>query len=372
MEQFDKINQKRNDLYETVDGFKSVLKSLIGVFIAVVGIAIVFFISSLQGTRNIEANNQENAILITMWRKDNTTDFPEAKVDIINYKGHDFFFLVSKYDNENKPIEWTFAYNGGFGYVFQDTKFYILTGFTIFVSLFVAMTNYSTSISGAMETIKFKKTLKVYQEAKQKCVKHTQYLPDFCNYKNKQLYDNIKRSIVESANITYEFYNSEEFSMQHLEKWQKKILKRIENIKIKRLTPSMLLQERVSNAIRQSLLPVSPEEQKRNYLIRSIFSKVVSVTLSGTTVALGVVLGNFFLGATYGFTVFSSFICANLSGADYANAGLRQRYIAKVDLLNEFENIAETFVKKEEENKEGIIVDDTKITPSIRLLKNDI
>src|SRR5690606_24968340 len=98
---------------------------------------------------------------------------------------------------------------------------------------------------------------------------------------------------------------------------------------------------------RRALLPISPEKHKKNYLMRSAIQKVFSSVLSGMTVALGVVLGNWFLGITYGFTVLLSFIMANISGADYANSGLRQRYIAKVDLLNEFYNMIDYFVEQE-------------------------
>jgi hypothetical protein len=41
-----------------------------------------------------------------------------------------------------------------------------------------------------------------------------------------------------------------------------------------------------------------------------------------------------------------SFITANVLGIDYANNTLRQRYIAKADLLNEFFNIKEDFIGK--------------------------
>ena len=77
-------------------------------------------------------------------------------------------------------------------------------------------------------------------------------------------------------------------------------------------------------------------------------------------VALGVVLGNWVLGLTYGFTVLLSFITSNITGADYANSGLRQRYIAKADLLNEFYNMVGYFeeeAKKEKQKQENIALE---------------
>ena len=97
----------------------------------------------------------------------------------------------------------------------------------------------------------------------------------------------------------------------------------------------------------------------------SFIQKIISSALSGMVVALGVVLGNWFLGLTYGFTVLLSFITSNITGADYANSGLRQRYIAKADLLNEFYNMVGYFegeAKKEKQRQETIILEEkTKI-----------
>ena len=46
----------------------------------------------------------------------------------------------------------------------------------------------------------------------------------FCAYKNKQLYNDTKREIVESANISYDFYLSPKFDINELEQWQRDIL----------------------------------------------------------------------------------------------------------------------------------------------------
>lgn len=352
MEQF---NEKENNtlkspnLFEKVDGIKSFVSTFLGVIVAIIGILLVFFISSLEGTKEIKASNKDNAVIIGMWREQNSSLFPENRVDIIKYDDKDYYFIVEKVADDGEILEWYFAYDGGLGYVFSDYKFYILTCITIMVSIFVAQINYTTSVNGTMNTTRFLKTLKVYQDSKNKVAKHTQYIPMFCDYKNKQLYNDTKREIVESANISYEFYLSDKFDINKIEKWQKDILCEINKIKIERITPSDLLQEKSENIRRRALLPIEPERHKKNYLMRSFIQRIFSSILSGMTVALGVVLGNWFLGITYGFTVLLSFIMANISGSDYANSGLRQRYIAKADLLNEFYNMVDYFVKQEKE-----------------------
>lgn len=355
------IGSNKRSVYDLYDGFKSFISTFLGVIVAVIGIGVVFIVSSLEGTKEIKASNKENAYLIGEWRENNISDFPENRVDIIRYNGKDYYFVVEKFGDNNEVIEWYFAYEGGLGYVFGDYKFYILTGITIMVSVFVAQINYTTSINSTMGTIKFLKTLKVYQDSKNRVAEKTQYIPAFCSYKNKQLYENTKRDIVEGANISYDYYVSEKFDPLKLEKWQQEALLKIKKIKIERITPSDLLQEKTSRSKIQSYLPISPEKHKANYLITSFIQKIISSALSGMVVALGVVLGNWVLGLTYGFTVLLSFITANITGADYANSGLRQRYIAKADLLNEFYNMVGYFEeedKKEKQKQETIILEE--------------
>lgn len=357
------IGSNKKTAYELYDGFKSFISTFLGVIVAIIGIGVVFVVSSLEGTKEIKASNKENAYLIGAWRENNVGNFPENRVDIIRYNDKDYYFVVEEFGDNKEVIKWYFAYEGGLGYVFSDYKFYILTGITIMVSVFVAQINYTTAINSTMGTTKFLKTLKVYQDSKNKVAEKTQYIPMFCSYKNKQLYENTKRDIVEGANISYDYYVSERFDPLKLEKWQQEALLEIEKIRIERITPSDLLQEKTSKSKRQSHLPISPEKHKVNYLMTSFIQKIISSALSGMVVALGVVLGNWVLGLTYGFTVLLSFITSNITGADYANSGLRQRYIAKADLLNEFYNMVGYFeeeAKKEKQKQENIALEKQK------------
>jgi hypothetical protein len=65
------------------------------------------------------------------------------------------------------------------------------------------------------------------------------------------------------------------------------------------------------------------------------------------TVAFGVVLGNWVLGITYGISVFISFVSSIVIATDYVSTTLRNRFLAKADLLNEFDNIKERFITEE-------------------------
>ena len=352
MEQSNERSTKdKRNFYELYDGFKSFVSTFLGVIVAIIGIILVFVITSLEGTKEIKASKKENAILMMEWRNNNQTTFPENRVDIISYEGIEYYFVVEKFSEEGIVEEWYFAYEGGFGYIFTDYKFYILTGITLLVSIFVSQINYTTSVNSTKATNKFLKTLLVYQKSKERISNKSHYLPMFCSYKNKQMYEDSKQEIVENANIPYEFYNSKEFDIKNIEDWQRKELDKIKGIKIERITQSDLLQEKSKKMFssKKSLLPIAPEKHKRNYLYTSFFSKFLSSILTGLTVALGIVIGNWVLGITYGFTVLVSFITANITGADYANSGLRQRYIAKADLLDEFHNMIDYFVEQEKE-----------------------
>ena len=71
--------------------------------------------------------------------------------------------------------------------------------------------------------------------------------------------------------------------------------------------------------------------------------------LSGLVVAFGVVFGNWVLGLTYGLTILISYVSSIVVATDFTSTTLRNRYLAKADFLNEFNNIKETFVNKAKE-----------------------
>jgi hypothetical protein len=53
------------------------------------------------------------------------------------------------------------------------------------------------------------------------------------------------------------------------------------------------------------------------------------------------------LGITYGISVFMSFVSAIVIATDFVTTTLRNRFLAKADLLNEFDNIKDLFIKTE-------------------------
>ena len=100
---------------------------------------------------------------------------------------------------------------------------------------------------------------------------------------------------------------------------------------------------------------MSQQEHRRLFFITGGVQKIISSALSGLVVAFGVVLGNWILGITYGLTVIMSFVSAIIIATDFVSTTLRNRYLAKADLLREFDNIKKMFEKKQEEVIEEVV-----------------
>lgn len=333
-------NQVESKFYNAFTRTRSWVSAFLGIIITVIGFGVIFVISALEGTKEIKASNLESVEILNIWRKENnTTGFPESRVDIIIFEDKQYYFV----DNGS---DWYFAYDGGLDYVFSDYKFYVLTALTIVVSMYVANINYVSTIKNMRNADMFLKTLGHYQKTKERVEKYTQHIPDFCAYKNKQAYEMAKRDIVESADINYDYYKSDKFKISELSDWQRKKLEEIKKIRVKKIHSSDLLQEQGYSTTNITLLPMSQKEHQRIFTITGAVQKVISSALSGMVVAFGVVLGNWVLGVTYGLVVIVSFVSAIVIASDYVTSTLRNRYIAKADLLNEFDNIKDIFIDK--------------------------
>jgi hypothetical protein len=336
-------NDFQSKIYVTYERARSWVSTFLGIIITVVGMAVIFVVSSLEGTKEIKASNKEATVILEFWRSENASeDFPENRGEIIVYNNEEYYFVLNDGD-------WYFAYDGGIGFVFSDYKFYVLTLLTIVISTYVSSVNYTTTVRGMRNTEMFKLSLKHYQTQKEKIFAYTQYIPDFCIYKNQQTHEITKRDIVEEANINYAFFKSKDFSLDKIEPWQAKVLKRIERIKVKKIHSSDLLQEQGTSKTTISLLPMSQQEHQRIFTLAGIGQRIIASTLSGLVVAFGVVLGNWFLGLVYGFVVLSSAVSAIVIASDFVQTTLRNRYIAKADLLQEFDNIKHIFIEKKVE-----------------------
>ena len=340
-----------NKIYETYERTQSFINTWIGVFVTVIAIIVIFIVASLEGTREIRASNSLSGRLMNEWRDVTGESFPENRVGFIEFEGREYYFVVEEFGEENEILSWYWAYDGGLGYIFQDFKYYVLAGITFIFSIFVALINYNSTMEKAVETTSFKKTLSFYKKNKDVVAKDTHLLPYFCAYKNEQKYTEAKRNIVESANITWEKYNRRDFGNCFLLRWQKRRLNKIKKIKIKQISPNDLLYENRFSGNTIRILPESQEEHRKKFLMRGSVTKFFTSFLSGLVAGFGIIIGNWALGLLFATTILLSGVSAIISAADYVSNKLKNRFIGKGELLNEFNNIKQRFYEQLQEEE---------------------
>lgn len=338
------------EAYSWLDKVRTRIFENIALIATILGMCVVFVIASLEGTKEIKATGSVNAKLLQMWRAENVELYPKEKEDIIVYKGKEYYFVIDKIDEETKEIiKWHFAYDGGFEYVFRDAKFWILTILVWVVAEIITQVNTTAAIKKAKDTEEFKRTLKYYQDEKEKIKKYTQYLPDYCAYKIKQEYEAKCKEIVMSAGLNYDLFKDNKIDNNKLEKWQKRRLMKMKDIRID-FDYNDLLYEKGKVDTHISLLPPSEEDYKRTGVYKRLVTRLFANILSGATISFGFIIGNWQLGITYTFVILSSAVMAYIKGYDFGLTVLRNRFIAKAEHFNEFYNIKEIFVEKEDEH----------------------
>jgi len=346
------VEKKEKVLYDNYTSVRSKIIASIGIIITVIAIGLVFFISSLEGTREVKAGNYKSGKILNVWREaEGITDeevYPSPKITIIAYGGKDYYYMEEYDEVTGEVSDWYFAFEGGLRYVFSDYKYYVLTAIVGVIAIFVSYINYVSSKNSSKEADRFIGALKYYKDAKDKVRGNFHLIPLFCIDKNRETRDTVVRDIVEETGVFYEEYVKPDYDKTGLEKWQLKILKKIRKIKLIRLKSPDLLQEKpIAKGATIRLLPAGEKETEKAFLIKSSFQKIITIAMSGAVVAFGVVLGNWALGATYGVTVAMGGVTASIAGADYVFNTLRNRYIAKADYLIEFDGVKEKYIVKE-------------------------
>lgn len=340
---------------EAYEKTKSFLSAWFGAILTIVAIVIIFVVAALEGAREVRASNSDSGRLLNMWRETSGLEdgFPEVKAVIIEYKNKEYYFLVDEYDEMGNIVEWHWAYDGGINYIFEDYKYYVLVSVTFVFAIFVSLVNYNSTVEKAIGTEGFQKSLIYYQEQKTKVQPITHLIPMFCSYKNSQTLELVKRAIVEKADINWEHYKEEGFTTKNLERWQKKQIKKIRKIKVIRIDSSDLLQEKNFSTKKVRILPEGQDEHRRNFLLKTAASKLLTTALSGLVGGFGIIIGNWVLGLLFGGTIVISAIGAIIAGADYGTHTLKNRFIGKGDLLIEFYNLREKFIQEEKEMQQA-------------------
>lgn len=343
----DESIKKNINIADVYNKTRSWITASIGIIIAILCAGAMFIISSIEGTKEVKASSSVSGKILSEWRleKGIETGFPEEKVDIMQYDGKEYYFVIDDRDDVTKEItKWHWAFDGGLGYVFKDYKYYVMTFISLVLSMFVASVNFTSTIRSLTKTNEFAKTLIYYQQQKDKAKPYTQYLSLFCIEKNKEAYDIAKRDIIEDAGILYDDYINNKYEYKLLMRWQKRKLRKIRKIKIYKLHSNDLLQEKVQSATKVQMLAVSQSEFQTKFLTSKFFKSVLNSAVGGLTFAFGLVIENWTVGLVYSLMIFMSWVSAVMTATDYVETKLKARYIGKADYLIEFDNIKDKYI----------------------------
>ncbi len=235
----------------------------------------------------------------------------------------------------------------------SDPWFWVVWAVIFALALSVILITYKTTKKEAKNASSFVSTLKYYKGQKDLAMVNIDRLPAFCAKKNKEIYEMIEREIVESADLVYADYKNNKYT--ELEKWQIKRLKMIEKIKIKKLRSRDLTQEYSYNQnTAYSFLPQSEKDNERTYLMSSAVNRALNTFVFLLVGSLAFGVDGWVSAITNSLGILFAWFGAVISANDYVNNTLRNRFIAKGDLLTEFNN---DFVTIKEEIKNDTNID---------------
>lgn len=354
-ETLEQDNSTGSWLYNNTEKTKAFLSAWMGVILTIVAMITIFIVAAVEGTKEVKAPNVVSGRLLTEWRVEQgvTSGFPEERTVVMEYKNKEYYFIVEEYSEEGDILKWYWAYDAGLDYIFGDYKYYVLVAITLMFSVAVSSANYNSTLDKVISTPKFTLSLIYYQKKKDAISKKTHLLPKFCIYKNKQTYEQAKMNLIQKADIDYDFYLSKDFDKKMLSKWQKRQLRKIKKIKLVSITPSDLLQEKNFSVRKIRILPESQSEHKRRFILTGLGSKLITTAASGMVAGFGIVIGDWVLGLVFGSSIVISAIGAIISAADYGTSTLKNRFISKGDLLQEFDNISDMFIEKKAQVEES-------------------
>lgn len=219
----------------------------------------------------------------------------------------------------------------------RSLTFWVVWAVVFFIVLSVWTTNYRATKREAKNDDTFKASITHYSNKKTLIIDKTEYLPEFAQFKNEEMKTFLERIIVESAELVYTKYKNGEYDIKKLEKWQRRKLRNIRKIKIKRLTGYDLLQEhQFSKKFTYSFLPQDEKAAERMGVVKTGFVRAINTFAFMFVGGLVFAISGWVAGLINSFGVLSAWVGAMVSANQYVENILRQRVIGKADLLTEF------------------------------------
>jgi len=253
-------------------------------------------------------------------------------------------------------MAWIILGLSAFGFAFKEVldlqrtgldviSFIMSIGITYTFTIYVALAMRKMGKKSGKEHPIYQASLNHLKEAKEGIKEITFMTPVFCRIKNTQALREVRRNILEEYGLSFNLwengaYNSKEM-LQKLDKEQLAALEEVRTVKISTLTSNQLLSEHSSKKVRKNPLYLGKDEVADTYqsgiqiALTKLFIPIVFSYFS-VSVALG-------LGIVWGIMQTSIILLMGfthyMDGEEFVLTELRNRYINKADLLNEFRSL---------------------------------
>ena len=242
-----------------------------------------------------------------------------------------------------------------------DLWFWVIWAVVFFIAIAVSIVTYRVSKRDAKNDSSFIATMKHYKEQKDSAMINIDLLPYFTSDKTKELYVTAEQDIVQDANLDYVRYKNGDYNLENLEDWQKKKLREISQIKIAKLKPRDLTHESSeSKGNAYSLLPKDEKTAEMSYISSTMISRSVNTFAMLLVGSLAFSYSGWLSACINAIGILFAWGGSDLAGETFILNDLRSRYIAKADLLQEFNQTVDKYIKLHRKAIENEMIDDIK------------
>ena len=222
------------------------------------------------------------------------------------------------------------------------------------ISLVMAMTfNIILGKKGILSAQKLQSyvnCMATYSDEIEKTNDKIEHLEDFCEYKNNNKLKLIQKRMLSKACINYDDYINGKLETYHLNKEQKKMLKKVNKITFHYLTPENLLSE-TDVRFEKGKKDLTLAEFEKSQTFQDTISKVICALIFGYFGVSGITGGwaEIIWGSIQVGLWLIMGLCKYVQNYSYVKDVYQQKIYRKVNLLIEFNNSYVKNIKKGEE-----------------------
>lgn len=229
---------------------------------------------------------------------------------------------------------------------------------TYFFTIYISKAMRDMGKRAGKETDTFKSSLKYVGEAKDN-LKGILYLTGaFVRYKNQEALEEAKRNFLEENGLSYKLYKAHYYdNNKELSELEKKILFKVNRLKITKLTSNQLLTEHSTNKRFDPLyLGKSEKVDSRDSFLNMLLSKALMPIIFGYFAVTVSINESIIWGIIQTTTILLVGVTHYMEGEEYILTELRNRLINKGDLMVEMKNLydkhPEIFAEEDKKIKE--------------------